>query len=186
LSDEDKEIERDAFKELTPLMRKERVKGMRADMIAAQDEKLSKFMQEPVQRKADMEAINRKAESDLNLISKQLSNKSYHGWNIPEKEMEDTATALKTGEIAFFNADGSPNVKVMVEAALWLKNKDKIIKAAIEKGKVKGTRQVTKKLALPKRGSGLTTRKLQTQGDLDEAYQREKEKRRKKMKGNLV
>ncbi|MGB1317378.1 MAG: hypothetical protein ACPG5W_04200, partial [Flavobacteriales bacterium] len=102
-----------------------------------------------------------------------------------EKEMEVSVNALKSGEVAFYNADGSPNVKTMLEAALWLKNKDQIIKAAVEKGKTKGVKQITKKLALPKRSSGLTTRKLHTQGNLDDAYKKEREKRRKKSGGLL-
>ncbi len=178
LSEEDKETERDAFDLLSPMGKKSMVKDMRQTLNSAQNDKLSKFMKQPVQRQVDQDAMNRKVDSDLNLLSRQLTGTNYHGWDIPEEAVADAVNALKTGEISFANADGSPNVKLMLEAALWVKNKGAITKANAAKGKLKGTRQEQKKRAMPRRGSSVTTRMISTDGSLNDAVNAEKKRRR--------
>ena len=164
------------------IKKKALVAPLRQELAARQQEKLSKFMSQPARQRQDMEEVNRKAEAELNLFTDNLKGKNYAGWDIPETVLLSAKNDLKTGKFSFVNQDGSPNVGLMVKAYIAVNHMDDIRKANIEKGRVKGVRLEVKKRTLPKRGTGVTTRALDTSGSLDQKFQEEK-RRRKAEKG---
>ncbi len=183
MTDEEKETEMSLFdSEESIIKKKALVAPLRQELAARQQEKLSKFMSQPARQRQDMEEVNRKAEAELNLFTDNLKGKNYAGWDIPETVLLSAKNDLKTGKFSFVNQDGSPNVGLMVKAYIAVNHMDDIRKANIEKGRVKGVRLEVKKRTLPKRGTGVTTRALDTSGSLDQKFQEEK-RRRKAEKG---
>jgi hypothetical protein len=173
-SEDDREIELSLVDDMLPSDAVIKSRAYMPDLVKSQADSVSKYARQPVENANNTAAAWEKTKQEVSEIAKNISGKGYHGWNIPQKSVEEAAANVLSGKL-FTKADGTLNATVLIEAALWATHKHDILKAATEKAKLKGIVQERKKRVMPSRSSGVVTRPM-SDASKNQAYQDAREK----------
>jgi hypothetical protein len=173
-SEDDREIELSLVDDMLPSDAVIKSRAYMPDLVKSQADSVSKYARQPVENANNTAAAWEKTKQEVSEIAKNISGKGYHGWNIPQKSVEEAAANVLSGKL-FTKADGTLNATVLIEAALWATHKHDILKAATEKAKLKGIVQERKKRVMPSRSNGVVTRPM-SDASKNQAYQDAREK----------
>lgn len=165
LTDEEKDLEREEFKNLSPLQKKKQADAIRKELKAAQSEKLKTLSLDNKKSLERQSQITEKANVELDSYTGDLVGKNFLGVKITKEMVDELKSEVKQG-FNVYREDGTYNIPYLWQLHFQNKHIKTIVKANIATAKNLGRKEVLDEVSKPSKVQ--TESRLPTESGISE------------------
>jgi hypothetical protein len=162
LTDEEKDLEREEFKNLSPLQKKKQADAIRKELKAAQSEKLKTLSLDNKKSLERQSQITDKANVELDSYTGDLVGKNFLGVKITKEMVDELKSDVKQG-FNVYREDGTYNIPYLWQLHFQNKHIKTIVKANIATAKNLGRKEILDEVTKPSKV--LTESRLPTESN---------------------